>query len=71
MISKGKFRELRDLYGYSDFTILENTLTGELVGRHRGQYYTNLCPVSCHDTKITSGTLQPTTLTYALDFSGV
>lgn len=48
-ISKGKFRYLRDHFGYSDFVLCENLKTGLLTGYHRGKMYTNMYPVSCEN----------------------
>lgn len=46
-ISKGKFRYLRDLFGYNDFVMWEDTETGICTGYHRGKVFHNMYPVSC------------------------
>lgn len=45
-VSKGKFRHLRDLYGYNDFVMYEDLTTGYCTGYHRGKVYRAVDPVS-------------------------
>lgn len=45
-ISKGKFRYLRDLFGYNDFVMYRDYATGYSTGYHRGTVYRNMYPVS-------------------------
>ena len=42
MISKGKFRYLRELYGYSIFRIWEDTRSGRRTGYYRGKVFHNM-----------------------------
>jgi hypothetical protein len=46
MISKGKFRHLRELYGYNDFVMYKDLKTGFSTGYHRGKVYHNMYPIS-------------------------
>lgn len=66
-ISKGKFRYLRDLFGYSDFVLCENLKTGLLTGYHRGKMYTNMYPkgpVGMDDLAVIPGQTQTLTLSF-------
>lgn len=69
-ISKGKFRYLRDLFGYNDFVMYENRKTGYSTGYHRGKVYRNMYPVSGSGTvnlPFVPGHEQTVTINYQIE----
>lgn len=45
-ISKGKFRYLRDLFGYNVFRMYKDLNTGISIGYYRGKVFRNMYPIS-------------------------
>lgn len=67
MISKGKFRYLRELYGYNTFRMYKNLNTGFSTGYYRGKVFHNMYPVSGGDVPFDCTGID-VTLTYRVGF---